>query len=212
MTMFLSLPSLLKLWPHANATFCAAVASSGEAALTLAKINTPLRLEHFLAQVSHESSGGSHLEESLTYTTTARIMQVWPSRFKNATQAAPFVRQPRKLANEVYGGRMGNRPHTDDGWDYRGRGLIQITGRDTYAELGSHVGIDLLNHPELANDGEHALTVACAFWNSRPCNAAADADDLERVTRLINGGLHGLDERRIWLQKWKAELSQPPTG
>lgn len=204
--MKISLETLDKLWPRASADLVEAVASQSESRFLAAGITTPLRAAHFMAQISHESSGGARLVESLNYSTTARLMQVWPMRFRNVAQAAPFVHQPQKLANEVYNGRLGNRPGTDDGWNYRGRGLIQITGRDNYAGYGAYTQLNLLNHPELAAEPSGALAVACAFWRERPCNAAADADDIARVTKLINGGLVGLEDRKAWLGRWKKEL------
>lgn len=86
--------------------------------------------------------------ENLNYTTTKRLMQVWPSRFKTSAQAAPFVRNPRALANKVYNGRLGNRPGTDDGWNYRGRGMDHNTGRDNYRRSGRDVGVDLMKDPD----------------------------------------------------------------
>lgn len=204
--MQVSRDQLTALWKHADPGLCDSLALSSKIALDLAAIDSNLRLAHFLAQISHESNGGTILHENLVYTTTARLMAVWPTRFRNAAQAAPFVRNPQKLANEVYGDRLGNRRGTDDGWNYRGRGLIQVTGRENYARYGAATGLDLLNYPHLAADPHHMLTIAAAFWHDRPCNAAADRDDIEAVTRLINGGLNGLEDRKSWLSRWKQAL------
>jgi len=97
--------------------------------------------------------------ENLTYTSASRIAKVWPSRFANLAEAAPYVRNPKALAIRVYGGRMGNRSGTEDGWTFRGRGLSQITGRDNYARLGKLLGIDLVGDPDRALDARIARQI-----------------------------------------------------
>lgn len=168
----------------------------------------PLRLAHFLAQVCHETGGLTVLEENLNYRTPERLMAVWPSRFRTVAAARPFVRSPRALANKVYGGRMGN-VDPDDGWKYRGRGLLQITGREHYARNGRALGIPLEAQPELAIAPEHAVAIALETWRASGCDAPADANDIVAVTRRINGGLIGLPDRRAWLAKTKAALELP---
>lgn len=210
--MTLTLDSLKKLWPRAQRGLIPGVVDSAPLVFARFEINTPLRLAHFMAQISHESAGGTILEENLRYVTARRICKVWPTRFPNEKAAQPYVRNAQGLANKVYNGRLGNRLNSSDGWDYRGRGLIQITGRDNYAEMGAMVERDFLRSPELAAAPEGTLWVAGAFWGSRPLNAAADADDLSRVTLLINGGKVGLEDRRAWLDKWKLALASPSTS
>lgn len=150
-----------------------------------------------IAQCGHESAGGTRLEESLNYTSAARIAAVWPRRFKPAGPLNPaeYVRSPAQLAEAVYGGRMGNGPvGTGDGWTYRGRGLIQTTGRDQYAALAAWTGDPLLlAEPERLTRPDVAAVAAVAYWTMRGLRAA---DGIERVTRRINGGTVGLDDRR----------------
>ncbi|AGW14118.1 glycoside hydrolase family 19 protein [Megalodesulfovibrio gigas] len=172
-------------------------------------IGTRLRLQHFLAQVFHETGQLRRAEESLNYTTAARLMVVWPSRFKRPADAMPFVSNPQALANAVYGGRMGN-TQPGDGWAYRGRGLLQLTGREMYARVGRAAGLDLETSPELACAPETALLVAATVWALKQCNASADQDDVAGVTRRINGGSNGLQDRTRLLkrirtgQEWRA--------
>jgi putative chitinase len=101
------------------------------------------------------------VQENLNYTTADRIKKVWPSRFKTVEAAKPFVRNPRGLANKVYGGRMGN-TQTDDGWDYRGRGFVQITGHDNYQRAGGHINVDLVRRPDLALEQHIAAQIMVA--------------------------------------------------
>jgi putative chitinase len=168
-------------------------------------VDHPLRLAHFLAQVCHETDGLRVLVEDLTYTTAERLMTVWPGRFPTPSSARPYVRNPRALANKVYGGRMGN-VDPEDGWTYRGRGLLQITGRDHYARNGKALGIPLESQPYLAISPDHALAIALETWRWKGCDAAAEADDVVAVTRRINGGRIGLAGRRRWLARVKAQL------
>jgi putative chitinase len=162
-------------------------------------LEAPLRAEHFLAQALHETGGLRILVENLNYS-APRLMQVWPSRFKTLEDAKTVEHNPRALANRVYGGRMGN-VDANDGWRYIGRGLLQLTGRSSYARVGAALGLDLVGFPTLALEPENALRVAGVEWVASLCNSAADADNIEQVTRLVNGGLIGLAERRGWLQK-----------
>lgn len=197
---------LLSHWPHCPSGLLKGIATTSEEVLAKYEINTPLRLAHFLAQVSHESGAGTITVENLYYSTAARLMAVWPSRFPNKQFAEGYTHNPKKLASYVYSGRMGNRVGTDDGYEFRGRGILQITGRSEFEAIGKIAGLDLLGNPELASDNQQALNVAGAFWSSKPLNRAADKDDLRRVTELVNGGHVGLAEREKWLRLWKAEL------
>jgi putative chitinase len=165
----------------------------------------PQRLAHFLAQVCHETGGLTILVENLNYG-AQRLLQVWPSRFKTLAAAALYAHTPRALANKVYGGRMGN-VEPDDGWKYIGRGLLQITGRDHYRQVGVALGIPLEAQPSLAISPDHSLAIALETWRASGCDGAADADDIVGVTRRINGGLIGLPDRRAWLAKVRAVLS-----
>lgn len=196
---------LSRRWPRAPHGLIDAIVASAPAVLDRYKINTPRRLAHFMAQVSHECGGGTITEENLRYS-ALRMTQVWPSRFRTVAAAQPYAYNPKALANKVYNGRMGNRPGTDDGWNYRGRGLIQITGRDGYQQVGKVAGLDLVANPSLANDPKSALEIAAAFWTWKRLNAVADTNNLTAVTRIVNGGSTGLADRQAWLARWKAEL------
>jgi len=168
-----------------------------------------LRLHHLLAQIGHETAGLTRLEESLHYGAD-RLCAVWPGRFPSVAAAQPFAGNPRGLAERVYGGRLGNGPDgSGDAWRFRGRGYIQITGRANYARVGRAAGLDLEAAPELAAAPEHGLAVALAFWSWKGLNALSDSDDLVAVTRRINGGSHGLADRRAWLDKVRRVLLAP---
>jgi putative chitinase len=110
------------------------------------------------------------------------------------------------LADKVYNGRMGNRPGTDDGFNFRGQGFSQTTGRDEYDRLGKMVGLDLVNHPELLLDPAHFLECGVANFVLCGCLPFAKADDVVNVTKHLNGGTTGLADRITWLKRWKAEL------
>jgi putative chitinase len=185
---------------RAKADIIQAIADAAPTVLPKYGITTARRLQHFFAQIAHESGGFTIREENLSYT-AKRMTEVWPRRFPTIAAAQPYAKNPRALANKTYGGRMGNRPGTDDGYDYRGRGLIQITGRDGYAQVGRIAGIDLVGHPDRANDVGHLLEVAASFWKWKGLNPHADHDDELKITKLINGGTNGLADRRSWLAK-----------
>lgn len=162
-------------------------------------LDSRLRAEHFLAQVLHESGGLRLLVENLNYS-PERLVKVWPSRFPTPAAALPFAHNSRALANKVYGGRLGN-VEPNDGWRFIGRGLLQLTGRENYERVGKALGLDFVAYPTEVLDPENGLRVAGDVWWSKQCNIFADGDALEKVTRAINGGLIGLDERRAWLDK-----------
>lgn len=205
----LSKATLQRLWPGASQPLINACVAKSDEVFARYHINTPLRVAHFMAQISHESDGGRIKEESLNYTTAARIAQVWPTRF-TPESAAAYVRNPQELGNKVYNGRMGNRPGTNDGFNFRGRGLLQITGRESYARIGSLTNLDLVNNPSLVNDPANALEIAACEFQDLKCLPACDADDIRTVTKRVNGGYIGIDSRRAWLSKWKLALPELP--
>ena len=159
-------------------------------------ITTPARLGLFLANTMHESAGGAVLVENLTYTSAARIRAVWPRRFATEADAAPFVRNPQALANRVYAGRNGNGGEaTGDGWRFRGRGLIQITGRANYAAAAAAFGRGL-DDPFIGwcSTPAGAAATACWWWAAHGCNTLADRGDDVAVRERINGGRNGLQD------------------
>lgn len=166
-------------------------------------IDTPKRLAAFYAQIGHESASLSRTVENLNYSARG-LLRTWPSRF-DAALAERFARKPEAIANHVYGGRMGNGPElTGDGWRYRGRGLIQITGKANYEAITEllvnqkppDAVPDFVLQPELLESPQWAAMTAGAYWHDHDLNALADAGDLDRMTRIINGGLNGLADRK----------------
>jgi putative chitinase len=186
-----------------------AVVKASPAVFDQCDIDTPLRVAHFMAQISHESDGGRITSENLNYTHAEAIVGAWPTRFTLAS-AVPYLRNPRKLASFVYNGRMGNRPGTSDGFAYRGRGLLQITGRASYEEMAEVTGLDLINDPDLAFAPANALLIAATEFKKLGCLPYCDRDDVVRVTKRVNGGTNGLSSRRAWLAKWKTALAAVP--
>lgn len=166
------------------------------------------RLPYFLANLGHESSGCTITHEGLNYSTASRIRSVWPSRFATDADAEPYVNNAEGLANKVYGGRadLGN-TQDGDGYLFRGRGYIQLTGRSAYAAVGQAANLDLVANPDLAAAPENALRVACGFWAWKSLNPVCDTGDFEAVVKKINGGLNGLDDRQQWLDKVRTVLA-----
>ena len=168
----------------------------------------PRRLSHFMAQLHHESGGFALKSENLSYS-AARLVQVWPNRFPSIAAANPFARNPEKLGNAVYGGRLGNNS-PGDGFRYRGRGMIQLTGKDNYDSFGQSLGVDLVANPDLAAEPEVALRVAALYWaerkrkGERTMNALADDDKLRAITYRINGGFTGFEHREAAVDQAKA--------
>jgi putative chitinase len=163
------------------------------------QINTPKRQACFIGQCMHESGGFKFLRENLNYSAKA-LMNTWPSRFSDMDTAEKFERQPEKIANKVYSGRMGN-TEDGDGAKYIGRGLIQLTGKDNYRAFGEAIGEDLLANPQLVEEPRYAALSAGWFWNKRGLNALADAMDITTLTIRINGGKIGIDDRIAKINK-----------
>jgi putative chitinase len=207
MTLALTFPVLNRLWPHAPHSLVEGMVDTSATVFEKYGLTTKAEVIDFLAQVSVECGAGTATEENLNYT-AERLCEVWPSRFKSIGAAGPFAHNPKALADNVYGGRMGNRPDSDDGWDFRGRGTIQITGREMYEKVGVAMGLDLISNPDLVNDPKHFLEAGAAFWRMSGLNAYADRGDFRGETLRINGGTTGLDQRQAWRARWQAEASQ----
>jgi len=163
------------------------------------EINTPRRIAAFLAQCGHESGGWTVFEENLNYSAKG-LMGIFKKYFPTEDLANAYARQPQKIANRVYANRMGNGPEdSNDGWTYRGRGPIQLTGKDNYRAFAEEMFEDwenLFNNPDWVNaDREFALMSAIWFWNKNKLNREADAGDIKTMTRKINGGFIGLEDR-----------------
>src|SRR5215469_9225252 len=161
------------------------------------EINTARRAAAFLAQLAQESAEFGKLEEDLDYR-AQRLVAVWPKRFPTVAAAKPYEHAPEKLANHVYAGRLGNGDEASgDGWRFRGRGLIQITGRDNYRSAAAALGRPYEEQPELLAAPPDAGLTAAHFWKSRGLNELADDDqNFSEITRRINGGLTGDEQRR----------------
>jgi putative chitinase len=173
-------------------------------------IDTPLRMAHFLAQALHETGGFAVLRENMNYS-AARLVEVFGVNRHSAaitmTEALQLARNPEAIAERVYG--LGNpRKAADlgnsqpgDGFRYRGNGVLQTTGRGNHARLGVPFGLDFEREPELVTAPEHALKPALREWNEGALNAAADRNDIRTITRTINGGFNGLEERQAWFDR-----------
>jgi len=159
-------------------------------------IDTPLKAAHFLAQTSHESGGFRIAIENMNYT-AKRLMQVFPSRFPTLAKAQQFAGNQQKIGNSVYANRMGNGPpESGDGFRFRGRGIIQMTGRDMYRKVGAITGLNLEVHPELAEHADSAIEIAGAIWKIKKCDTFAENAPVVKFTRAINGGEIGLADRQ----------------
>ncbi|CAB5194961.1 COG3179 Predicted chitinase [uncultured Caudovirales phage] len=169
-------------------------------------INTPERLAGFLSQLSHESGGFRFTSENLNYRADA-LTRVWPSRFPPGI-AESYAMQPEKIANRAYCDRMGNGDEASgDGWKYRGRGLIQLTGKDNYAAFSLDADNEALVNPDLVAEPELAALSAGWFWSKNGLNALADAKDIVGMTKRINGGTNGLDDRQMRYSRLMSVLS-----
>jgi len=164
-------------------------------------LTTKLRISHFMAQIHHES-GLNPISENLNYS-AERLLVIFPKYFISKEDANRYARQPEKIANRVYANRMSNGTEiSGDGYKYRGRGFIQITGRSNYADLSKDTGIDFLNNPDLLLIEANALISALWFWNKKGLNAYADKNDIVTITKRINGGINGLDDRKRLFEQY----------
>ena len=162
------------------------------------EINTPLRLAHFLAQCGHESGGFRATQENLNYSASG-LKGIFSKYFKEAGLAESYQRNPQKIASRVYGGRMGNGPEsTGDGYKFRGRGYIQLTGKDNYTAFGKAINEDLTKDPTLVA-GKYAMLSAAWFFTKNGLHKIADLgptdDVVTKITKRVNGGTIGLADR-----------------
>lgn len=164
-------------------------------------IDTAKRQAAFIGQAQHESNNFKTLEEGLNYS-ASRLMAVWPSRFPNLDVANQYANNPEKLANKVYGGRadLGN-TEDGDGFKFHGRGIFQLTGRSNVTTCGNALGQPFAEHPELLLEPQWACMSAGWFWNKKGLSALADDEQWETMTKRINGGLVGLDDRKNRIHK-----------
>lgn len=159
------------------------------------EIDTVPRVAAFLGQTAHESGGYRALRENLNYS-AAGLNKTFHKYFPTIADAQPYEKQPEKIANKIYANRMGNgAENSGDGWKFRGRGLIQLTGRSNYQFFADSIGEDIEDIPAFLETYEGAVQSACYFWESSKLNAVADAGDIKKMTKIINGGFLGLEER-----------------
>lgn len=173
------------------------------------QIDTPLKLAHFLAQCAHESNGFRVVQENLNYS-ASRLMTVFKKYFPTQDKALLYERKPEKIANLVYGGRMGNGPEaTGDGWKFRGRGYIQLTSRSNYIAFSKTINEDLTLNPDLVAT-KYPLLSAAWFFSKNCLSKCVDASDktVESVTRCVNGGTIGLEDRLKRFKKIYSLLTQ----
>ena len=159
------------------------------------EINTPLRVAHFVAQCAHESGNFVFIKENLNYK-AASLQKTFPKYFPTAELAAQYANRPERIANRVYANRMGNGDEASgDGWLYCGRGLIQLTGKDNYTFFAGSLDITTEEASEYLQTFEGAAQSACWYWEQNNLNRFADANDVKGLTRAINGGYIGLEDR-----------------
>lgn len=172
------------------ATYCAPLSAAAERYA----ITTPRRVACWLGQLAHESASFSRVVENLNYS-AAGLLKTFPKYF-DAALAEEYARNPARIASLVYGGRMGNGSEaTRDGWHYRGRGLIQITGRENYQRCGDALGVDLIKRQSLLEQPMYAALSAGWYWDRAKLNDRADKMDIAGITRAINGGTNGAADR-----------------
>lgn len=168
----------------------------------------PKRMAAFIAQVSHESGGFNFTKEGLNYSAKA-LMKTWPRRFPTLDIANQYARNPQKIANKVYANRMGNGPESSgDGYRYRGRGLIQLTGKENYTKFANSIGKSLSETITYMETAEGAVASAAWFWDMNKLNVYADKGDFIGLTRRINGGTIGLADRQKHYQEALKALSK----
>lgn len=197
--------NIKEIFPNAKDEIVEALILSQDMLAEKYGIDTPLRMAHFLGQTALESGGFRLIEENLNYSAD-RLMAVFPKYFRNI-DARSYHRQPEKIANHVYANRMGNGDEsTGDGYMFRGRGLIQLTGRNNYTSFAEDNGISVEEAAEFLTSPAGAIESAGWFWAKNDLNDLADADDIKAVTKRINGGHHGLAERTKYTNYFKEVL------
>jgi putative chitinase len=187
----------------------AAIFAELETVIVKFSINTPQRLAHFLAQCAHESGGFMRFSENLNYS-AAGLKTTFSKYFKTDSDAEAYARKPEKIANRVYASRMGNGDEASgDGWRFRGRGAIQLTGKNNYKAFDAFVSEDITSNPDLVAT-KYPLLSAAWFWDTNKLNRLADVGALEQhvadVTKKVNGGSHGLKDRIEKFNKFYSAL------
>jgi putative chitinase len=204
----LTIDLMKKLWAHGDQHVPGLIEGIVAAAPTVFPkygMNTPLVIAHFMAQCSEECGAGLEMVENDNFT-AEQLLKLWPSHY-TGSMAERYAHNERMICDVSYGGRMGNAPPpSDDGYNYRGRGMTQCTGKDGYAAVKNKTGIDVLTEPDLLSAPTTALECGAADFVLCGCLPYAERDDVVGVTKKLNGGTIGLAVREQWLAKWKAEL------
>lgn len=168
-------------------------------------VTTMLRIANFMGQLEHESNL-KPISENLNYSADG-LLKTFPKYFTKE-QSLQYARQQSRIANRVYANRMGNGDESSgEGWKFRGRGFIQITGKENYFRLSNDTDIDFMHNPDLLLEEANAIISALWFWNIKGLNALADKDDVKGITKRINGGVNGLDDRIAKVENWKSKLT-----
>jgi putative chitinase len=204
--------TLYNLWPNGDSVVPGlrdGIAAAAPTVFAKYGFDSQLLIAHLMAQISLECGAGMEVVENLNYSNT-RLMQVWPGRFPTYASTLQYAHNPRLLANKVYNGRMGNVTNSNDGWNFRGRGATQTTGREGYQALGTKLGMPLTINPDVVNDPSHFLECGAADFILCGCLPWAQADNVNQVTHHLNGGYTGLSDRIVWLKRWKAALDTGP--
>lgn len=210
-----------KMWPKAPAKTIDAVAKTAGGVFEANGLNTPLRVAHFMAQISHECQNGTIVRENMNYS-AARMLEIFGVGKHSArvtpAEAKALEHQPAKIAERVYGlgnptkaRELGN-TQPGDGYRYRGNGMLQLTGRASHARIGALTGFDIEDHPEMLEDPVMSFKVAVVEFVKLNCLPAADADNIDLVTHRVNGGTNGLADRKVALKNWKAALGVKATA
>jgi putative chitinase len=213
--------ALSRLWPRAPHATIDAIIDTAEPVFARYGVEETLEIAHCMAQISHECGAGTIVRENMNYR-AERIIEIFgynklKKRWEHSAcvideEAEQLAHNPQDLAERVYGQgnpkkakELGN-TEPGDGYRYRGNGMLQLTGRAAHRRIGQLIGVDLENHPEQLEDPAISFRVAVAEFVALKCLAPAAADDIVLVTKRVNGGRNGLDERKIWLRKWKNAL------
>lgn len=201
--MLITFEDIRKISPGAKKEFVDAIIAA-EPGLKDAGITTRLRMAHFLTQIMTETGGLKRIDENMNYSAKT-LLRVFSRKTISEAKAREIAGNPQAIANWVYGARLGNLGrNTDDGWNYRGSGFMQLTGRTNFRMRGRDIGLALEDSPELARRAREGLSVAIAYWKARNINVAADNNDKKRVRILVNGpAAHGYEQSTIFFdQAW----------
>ncbi len=218
----LTLEIMKKLWPHGDQHvpgLIEGIVNASDDVFTLYNIKTPLTVAMMFGQFSEECGAGLEMTENMNYSEQG-LLNTFPRHF-TGTMAQRYAHNPRMIADVAYGGRMGNAPPpSDDGWNHRGRGLSQVTGKgihvppqplEGYAALQKEltakgVDIDIMTNPDLVSSPDHALICGVADFVLCGCLPFAETGDILNTTKKLNGGTNGLSERQRWTAIWKRAL------